>query len=251
MRSMARSRLEIGGAGDRPGLRRPGNWPECSLLGLLSRETLAALRVLGRRREYANGEVIVAQGDETSFVCILVRGVAKITVVSADGTESLLAIRVAGEALTEFAMIDGRPRSATVTAATAAFVQTISATDFHAFLDTHIDAHRALQRSLAGKLRAEVDSRIAVNGPVRVRLARLLLNLVDMYGYDVPGGTAIDVPLSQAELGSLIAVSEVSVNKNLAEMRRETMVEIPGHRRYVVRDLAGLRKIAGKVDATG
>jgi CRP-like cAMP-binding protein len=174
----------------------------------------------------------------------------KVTATSADGAESLLAIRVPGEALTEFAMIDNRPRSATVTAATAAEVQIISAVDFHKFLDSYPDAHRALLVSVTGKLRAAVDSRTVVNGTVKVRLARLLLNLADMYGYSVPGGTAIDVPLSQPELGSLVGASEVSVNKNLAEMRREKLIALPGHRRCVVRDPAGLRRIVEGSDAS-
>jgi CRP-like cAMP-binding protein len=130
-------------------------------------------------------------------------------------------------------------------------VQIISAADFRKFLDAHPDAYRALLVSVTGKLRAAVDNRTFVNGTVKVRLARLLLSLAEMHGYSVPGGTAIDVPLSQTELGSLVGASEVSVNKNLAEMRREKLIALPGHRRCVVRDTAGLRKIAEGSDASG
>jgi CRP-like cAMP-binding protein len=235
--------LRLRGEQHVPASPRRKAWPEHSLFGLLDSDTLAALRGLGRPREYAAGDVIVSRGDRTSFVCILINGIAKVTATSADGTDSLLAIRVAGEALTEFAVLDGKPRSATVTAATASTVQTVSAADFNAFLDAHVDAHRALHRSLTAKLRATVDSRIVVSGPVKVRLARLLLNLADSHGRSVSDGTAIDVPLSQPEMGNLIGASEVSVNKNLAEMKRRGFIAIPGYRRYVVRDPAGLLMI--------
>ena len=52
-----------------------------------------------------------------------------------------------------------------------------------------------------------------------VRLARVLLKLADDYGRPSPGGTRIDLKLSQRDLSNLVASSRESVNKQLRAWR--------------------------------
>src|SRR2546430_10195447 len=91
-------------------------WPPTSLLGGLvesARDRLLALGVLAR---YPAGRVLIRESEHTSFVLVLLDGVAKISGLTHDGRDVLLAVRMGGDLVGEFAGVDGQPRSATVTA---------------------------------------------------------------------------------------------------------------------------------------
>ncbi|MEK8170702.1 cyclic nucleotide-binding domain-containing protein [Streptomyces sp. M19] len=55
------------------------------------------------------------EAEESTFVLILLDGVVKATGRTHDNRDALLAVRMGGDLVGEFAAVDGRPRSATVT----------------------------------------------------------------------------------------------------------------------------------------
>jgi CRP-like cAMP-binding protein len=70
---------------------------------------------------------------------------------------------------------------------------------------------------------------------VPVRLASLLLELAERFGEPVEGGTVVDIPLSQQDLGNLIGASREIVSLTLSEFRRREAVSMLG-RRIVVHE---------------
>src|SRR5690348_18413794 len=94
-------------------------WAPGSLLACLSTAQQQIILGLGRARQYHSGDALLGQGDQSSSVFIIVDGFVKISAVTSDGAESLLAIRTAGDIIGEFAAMDGLPRSATARAADA------------------------------------------------------------------------------------------------------------------------------------
>ena len=87
-------------------------WTPESLLAALSTRERGSILALGRVRQYHSGEVLFNQGDLSDFIVIIIDGYVKITAISQSGTESLIAIRAAGDIVGELAAFDGRPRSA-------------------------------------------------------------------------------------------------------------------------------------------
>jgi CRP-like cAMP-binding protein len=76
------------------------------------------------------------------------------------------------------------------------------------------------------------------------RLAKKLLALADNYGNETPGGTYIDLKLSQGELGEMVGTSRESINKQLRAWRAEGIVR--SEKGYItLRDLDALEKLAG------
>ena len=57
---------------------------------------------------------------------IIIDGYVKISAVTGDGAESLLAIRTAGDIIGELAAMDGLPRSATARAADAVIARVVT-----------------------------------------------------------------------------------------------------------------------------
>jgi CRP/FNR family transcriptional regulator, cyclic AMP receptor protein len=174
-----------------------------------------------------------------------VRGCVKIFADSVDGRLVLLSVRMPGDLVGELAPLDGQLRSATGRAAGPVVARTIGATVLNGYLAAHPAADRAVRDRIVARLREATQERIQVNNasPVPRRLAWALCLLAERYGVPVPDGVLVDVPLSQADIASLIATTEQSVRKALAGLRAEGVVRWT-YRKTVITDLDRLREIA-------
>jgi CRP/FNR family cyclic AMP-dependent transcriptional regulator len=215
-----------------------------SLLATLSGPAAAQLAELGTRRPFAAGEVLLREGELSTHVYLLLGGLVKVTATTPEGGFALLAIRVAGDLVGELAGLDGQPRSATVTAVGSVAARVIAQSVFNDFLNRHANVGVAVSRSVAGKLRWATRRRIDFGScEVRVRLARVLLELAAAYGERVPAGIRIGVPLTQPELAALVGAAEPTVHQALAVLRRSGVIET-GYRSTTVLDLPALRVVA-------
>ena len=104
-------------------------------LDALSPEEVAHLRTRGVVRRFPRGTALFHERQVSDRVMLLTEGRVKIASVSEDGRESVLAFRGPGEVLGELSAIDGRPRSAGVTAVVPVEALEIPTRDFRAFLE--------------------------------------------------------------------------------------------------------------------
>ena len=103
------------------------------------------------------GTVIIKQGSTAYEACVLLEGTVTI---ERDG--ELLETAGPGASFGELAMLDKRPRSATVTAQTDVLLAVIGPRDFDAALDNVPGLSRALLVGMAQRLRA-MDERLATS----------------------------------------------------------------------------------------
>jgi CRP-like cAMP-binding protein len=102
-----------------------------------------------------------------------------------------------------------------------------------------------LTRGLIGRLRAAERRRLdfgSYDAPGRV--ARLLIEIAEEHGRTTDNGIEIGVSLSQEELAGLVTTSRESVARSLTSLRRRGLITT-GRRSVVVRDMEGLRRLAG------
>jgi CRP/FNR family transcriptional regulator, cyclic AMP receptor protein len=219
-------------------------WSPGSLLASLDPSDRRILLDLGIRRQYNTGDVLLAEGDKTTFVTVIVDGYVKITARTEDGLESLLAIRTAGDVIGELAALDSSPRSATARAAGAVVAITVSKRELEECFQQHPPIAVGFNRAVATKLRLATRHRVESRGrDAKQRLARALLELAEgPTGQSRRGDQGIAI--TQSELAALIGVSEPTVHKAVRELRETCLVDTR-YRRLVITDLAGLRRIAG------
>jgi len=232
-------------AGTARGKRGAWRWPRTSLLGTLSETSRDRLLEQGTIREYPADRVLMRMGDSTTFVLILLEGIVKATSVTSDGKEVLLAVRVGGDIVGEFAALDDRPRSSTVTTCGPVVGCALAQSDFLGLLRRDEALAREVDRSVLGKLRFANERRVEFAGyDAQTRVARVLRELAAAYGERSGNRVMLNWPLTQPELASLSSVAEPTVQKALRRLR-ESGVIVTGYRSLTIQDFSRLNELAG------
>jgi CRP/FNR family transcriptional regulator, cyclic AMP receptor protein len=222
------------------------DWPPGSLLATLPDAARQRLLQRGATLRYSSpSKIIFREGDKSRFVVVILRGVVKVTAsVPGGGPDALLAIRMGGDAVGEFAALDQLPRSATVTTCGPVMAQVIKSEDFIDCIRRDPDISHAVSRAIAAKMRVATARRVDFSGSdVPTRVARVLLQLVQAYGRTEGNRAVLTSPLSQAEIASLAVASGPAVHRVLRTLREHGVVST-GYRTIAVIDLNRLREVA-------
>jgi CRP/FNR family transcriptional regulator, cyclic AMP receptor protein len=178
-------------------------------------------------RRVRRGQMIFQRGDSGSALMAVLHGRVRISSVSGDGKEVTLNVISPGEIFGEIALLDGQPRSADATAIEDTLLLVVERRHFLPFLRQNEDLFLRLLSVLCSRLRrtSMALEEIALFD-LPVRLARVLLKLAEDYGRPGPGGTRIDLKLSQRDLSNLVAATRESVNKQLRAWREHKVVDL-------------------------
>lgn len=195
------------------------------------------------RRRFPKGDIIFQKEDPGQSVFIIERGAIRIYVPSPQGTDLTLAVLGPGDFFGDLSLLDGRPRSASASAISETRALMLERADFIALLRSRPDAAMAVLAVVAGRLRGtdEMASDLA-SLDAGGRLAKKLLELAAAHGVERPDGVLLDISLTQEELANMIGVTRESVNRNIANFRRLSLIKNEG-RRFILSDPAGLREL--------
>jgi CRP/FNR family transcriptional regulator, cyclic AMP receptor protein len=219
-------------------------WPRGTFLERLPEAVRVKVLELGVRRAYPPDHILLRQGEAGRSVWLLLDALIKVSARVENGSESLLAIRVSGDVVGEMGVIDGAPRSATVTTCGHAVAYQIDGPVFVRFLRRYPEAAMTLSRMGIERLRWANQRRLDYTGyGTDMRLARVLLDLAGRHGRQGPDGLDIGVPMTQAELGGMVGAKEVTVQKALRSLAAQRFVQ-PCHQRVLITDPAGLARFA-------
>jgi CRP/FNR family cyclic AMP-dependent transcriptional regulator len=206
---------------------------------------LVELARLARARMCRPHEVVVRQGDQGDCVFVINSGFLKVCVAGPSGSISTLCVVGPGEIFGELSLLDGGPRSATVTAVTRADLVTLDRGPFLELLAAKPRVGIAIMEMLAHRVRRLSERSDDLTGlRVGSRLAKQLLRLAESHAHQLgPTRLRLRVKLSQRELGELVGATRESVNKNLGALREGGVVaDEDGY--VVITNLELLRAIA-------
>ena len=206
---------------------------------------LTELARLARARICRPHEVVVRQGDQGDCVFIISTGFLKVCVAGPSGSMSTLCVVGPGEIFGELSLLDGGPRSATVTAITRADLVALDREPFLELLASRPRVAIAIMEVLARRVRRLSERSDDLTGMrVGSRLAKQLLLLAENHAHQLgPTRLRLGVKLSQRELGELVGATRESVNKNLSALRDGGAVADDGGY-VVITNLDLLRSIA-------
>lgn len=180
-------------------------------------------------REIRRKEVLYLPGDAGDRVYLLKRGVVKISTVTDDGKEIILALMRPGEVFGEESVLEDAPRDHMAEAYEDALICVITRQDFLGMLRAHPEMAFKVTKLVGFRLktlRNRVEGLLFKGAPAR--LAQTLLDLARDHGIEDDEGVLLPLKLSQQDLASLIGVTRESVNLALADFRGRGLVEMEG-----------------------
>jgi CRP-like cAMP-binding protein len=180
-------------------------------------------------REIRRKEVLYLPGDAGDRIYLLKRGVIKISALTGDGKEIILALLRPGEVFGEEAVLEEAPRDHMAEAYDDALLCVITRKDFMGILRAHPDLAFSVTKLVGFRLktlRNRVEGLLFKGAPAR--LAQTLLDLARDHGVRDADGVLLPLRLSQQDLANLIGVTRESVNLALADFRERGLVELEG-----------------------
>jgi CRP-like cAMP-binding protein len=200
----------------------------CGLFAGVDDLHLEAVARQMRARRYRAGETIFHQDDPGDSLHVVVEGAVKIVLPSAeDGEPAIIATLRPGDFFGALALLDGAPRSATAVALGKTETLILRREAFLELVEKDSSLRIALFASLAGEIRsitAHVQDLHFLDLPGR--LARRILREASGLRPATDGSIRLPWPYTQSELAGMIGGSRQSVNRLLADLVDEHLIEL-------------------------
>jgi len=195
-------------------------------------DQLRVLTTLVTRKSASRSTTIMAGGDPTDSLYIVLSGRLKVMMSDAEGKEVILSILGPGEFFGEMGLIDDEPRSATVMTIEACELLSIAKRDFKKCLAENFEMSQAVMRGLVKRLR-EADRKIGSLALLDVygRVARLLLDMAE----NVDGEKVVTKRLPKQDIAKMIGASREMVSRVMKDLQTGGYIEMRGSS-IVVRD---------------
>lgn len=195
-------------------------------------DQLRALATLVTRRSAPRSSLIMAAGDATESLYVVISGRLKVMMGDADGKEVILSLIGPGEFFGEMGLIDDSPRSASVIAIEPCELLSLSRRDFKKCMAENFDMTMAVMKGLVRRLR-EADRKIGSLALLDVygRVARLLIDMSE----NVNGQKIVTKRLPKQDIAKMIGASREMVSRVMKDLQMGGYIEMRGST-IVVRD---------------
>jgi CRP/FNR family cyclic AMP-dependent transcriptional regulator len=195
-------------------------------------DQLRMLTTMVTRRSASRSTTIMAGGDATDSLYIVLSGRLKVMMSDSDGKEVILSILGPGEFFGEMGLIDDEPRSASVVTIEPCELLSISKRDFKKCLVENSEMSMAVMRGLVRRLR-EADRKIGSLALLDVygRVARLLLDMAE----NVNGEKVVTKRLPKQDIAKMIGASREMVSRVMKDLQTGGYIEMRGSN-IVLRD---------------
>lgn len=206
-------------------------------------EPSSQLRSRGITRRYARGSVLCREQQPSDAVFLLQAGRVKVSYLAPEGREVVLALRGPGDVIGELGVLDGGPRSATVTAIDDVEAVVVPAARYRDLVASDPELSFRLLRLVIGRLR-DSDRMLVEHGAYDAsrRVAIRLLELAKRFG-ETPA-QHLTVQLSQDDLAAWSGASREAVNKVLRSLREDGTITT-GRGTITILDPDRLARLAG------
>jgi len=204
---------------------------------------LEAIAAASRLRAVRRGQVLFTAGDPSDTLILVISGLVKVVVRSADGAELTLTVIQPGGIFGEISIADGGPRSADAEALEDCRLLLVPIGLIAELCSRVPDVTEAVMSSLAATLRRLTEAAsdlVFLDLPRRV--AKVLLSQ--------PRGDdgVIELKMSQEQLAHQVGGSRQSVNAALRGFERRGWIEVRD-RAVTLRQAEALARFANQVSA--
>jgi len=170
---------------------------------------------------------VYRRGESGSEMCIVLSGGVKVSTLSADGKEIIFDLLSEGDFFGELSLLDGKPRTATVTTLVPSVLVVLEQSFFLPFLEENPIIAIRLLHILAHRLRtADTFLEEVLFFDSETRLAKRVIALKDIYGKSVGSSVQIELKVSQQDIANLVGITRERANKHLKKWERAKIVSL-------------------------
>lgn len=135
-----------------------------SLFRGLSKRSIEGLAAICSERVFKQGELLMRQGAEGIGLFIIISGAVEVRKTKSDGSTVTVGRNGPGDAMGEFAVIDGAKRTADVVALERTVCLALTSWEFNAFMKEHPEIAVELLPAVAKRFRETQDALTARKG---------------------------------------------------------------------------------------
>ncbi len=183
------------------------------------RQRIAELMV---SKKYKKNNLIIFEDDLGSNLFFIKSGRVKISGISDEGDEAIFSILGEGEFFGELSLIDGLPRSATVTSIDDIELWVLHRGDFLELLERYPQVAITLLKELARRIRkSDMQIKSLSLKDARGRVASALIRLAEDIG-EMRGGKVVinELPL-QRDLANIAGTSRETISRVIKKLEEE------------------------------
>ena len=180
-------------------------------------------------KHFENGNYIFLEDSEGEQCFFVLEGSVKVTRLSKDGREVILAMLNEGDFFGEMSLLDGESRSANVIALEKTKVLTLDRNDFIAVVNDYPQIAVQLLKELARRLRKS-DRQIASLSlsDAEKRIALCIIRFADEQGVIKNGKVSIPKTPIQQDIANMAGTSRETVSRALGLLEKEDLIERNG-----------------------
>ena len=180
-------------------------------------------------KHFENGNYIFLEDSDGDQCFFVLEGSVKVTRLSIDGREVILAMLNEGDFFVEMSLLDGESRSANVIALEKTKVLTLDRNDFIAVVNDYPQIAVQLLKELARRLRKS-DRQIASLSlsDAEKRIALCIIRFADEQGVIQNGKVSIPKTPIQQDIANMAGTSRETVSRALGLLEKEDLIERNG-----------------------
>ena len=203
----------------------------------LEDEDLASLISVAGRRKYPKDGVIFFEHDVGDALFMILSGRVKVTILSDDGREIILAMLSDSDFFGEMSLLDNEPRFATAIALHETEMVVLHQRDFLSIVEKRPRVLINLLSVLSSRLRKanRQIGNLALHD-VYGRVARILLEMASEDGTRQPDGRITFRRPTHQEIANMIGATRETVSRMISDLHRQGYIEISG-KNVIIQDV--------------
>ena len=200
------------------------------LFAMLQENQLSVLTNVVSRRSFPRNTTIIADGDETDSLYVVISGRLKVMMSDDEGREVILSMLGPSEYFGEMGLIDDSTRSASVISLEPCELLVLSKRDFRKCLLENFEMAMTVMRGLVKRLR-EADRKIGSLALMDVygRVARLLLEMSER----IDGRQVVTRKVAKQDIAKMIGASREMVSRVMKDLQIGGYIEGRGKAIYL------------------
>ena len=210
------------------------------LFSMLPEDQLTLLTKVVGRQSFSRGATIIAAGDVTDSLYVVISGKLKVIIGDSTGREIILTMLGPGEYFGEMVPIEDSARSASVIALEPGELLVLSKYEFRKCLQDNFEMAMTMLRCAVQRLR-EADRKIGRLALMDV-YGRVAASLLDM-SETIDGQHVITRKIVKTEMADTLGASREMVTRVMKDLQARGFIEVRGDSTYLRDNIASIGTI--------